>query len=481
MDLLPLSLARRLEVLPRLPEAEVVRFALDVAAALSIAHADGIVHRDIKPDNVMLGSNGEAIVADFGLADAFSIDGDQKSEPGNTGKVMGTPHYFSPEQARGLVLDGRTDLYSLGVMCYRAATGTLPFEGEDWYSVARQHVEDPPVPPRMLVPELTEQFDAIVLRLLAKQPDQRFPSATSLADALLMLPTAPVSRTVGLAPNDASVTQVAFPYVHSVVEPIRRTWRRNTALITLLLAATAAFAFISVPKLNPFRALAAAPDTNTSLVPTTSVDSGAITSGDTASVRPDSVKPTVLAVKPSAIARPTNTMRTPLPPSRVTVTFTAPDSALLLVDNQLVGRGQWEDQLMTGKPYTFKARLASTLPGCRTAESEVTRTFNGAASGDVYIDLLNCGVLLLTVETPDASWALRPLNRSGESKPGRYPGKPQPIVMPEGFYELQVRAERCVDYTDTVTIKRLTDVVADTAKRTIRQICGEYVSQLKRK
>ncbi|MGV3711154.1 MAG: serine/threonine-protein kinase, partial [Gemmatimonas sp.] len=253
MDLLPLSLARRLEVLPRLPESEVVRFALEVAAALSIAHGDGIVHRDIKPDNVMLGANGEAIVADFGLAGAFTKETRGHELDTEGGKVMGTPHYFSPEQARGLDLDGRTDLYSLGVMCYRAATGTLPFEGDDWYAVARQHVEAAPVPPRMLVPELSEGFEAIVLRLMAKKPEQRFSSATQLADALLTLPTAPTSRSVGVTPSSASVTQVAFPYVHAAMEAGTRSWKRRGVLAVVALAVVGGLRVFAMPPLAGLR------------------------------------------------------------------------------------------------------------------------------------------------------------------------------------------------------------------------------------
>ena len=250
MDLMPLTLARRLEVLERLPETEVVRMALDVAAALSIAHADGIVHRDIKPDNVLLGPNGEAVVADFGLAGAFTNNrGKPASEISDPNQVMGTPHYFSPEQARGLELDGRADLYALGVTCYRAATGRVPFEGDDWYTVARQHIEAEVVPPRTLVPELSEGFEAIVMRLLAKSPEQRFATASQLVDALLVLPTAPRSRSLSLVPTDASVTQISSPFIGMAVVPARTTRLRKFVvggIAAIVIATVTVFALPSV-------------------------------------------------------------------------------------------------------------------------------------------------------------------------------------------------------------------------------------------
>jgi len=163
-----------------LPETEVVRTARDIARALAFAHETGIIHRDIKPQNILFREDGSAVLTDFGIARAVagyvSITGKQL--------VLGTPHYVSPEQARGQVLDGRTDLYALGVTMYRAATGELPFRSSDWYELARLHVQEPPPPLREKRPELSRPFEQMVLRCLAKDRDQRYPSAGALADEL---------------------------------------------------------------------------------------------------------------------------------------------------------------------------------------------------------------------------------------------------------------------------------------------------------
>ncbi len=140
MDYLPQGLDGRLEVTPTLPGPVLARLGMDVASALGFAHRQGVVHRDIKPDNILFDEHGNAIVADFGIARALSGSTNQTA----TQMVVGTPHYFAPEQARGRSLDGRADLYSLGVTLYRAASGVLPFPGEDWYAVARAHVEEVP-------------------------------------------------------------------------------------------------------------------------------------------------------------------------------------------------------------------------------------------------------------------------------------------------------------------------------------------------
>jgi len=474
MDLLPLSLARRLEVLPRLPEGEVVRLALDIAAALSIAHADGIVHRDIKPDNVMLGSNGEAIVADFGLADAFTNQsnkiGAQLSGAPNGGKVMGTPHYFSPEQARGLDLDGRTDLYSLGVMCYRAATGTLPFEGDDFYSVAKQHVENAPVPLRMLVPELSEGFEALVLRLLAKQPEQRFATATLLADALLMLPTAPVSRSVGLVPIGASVTQVAFPYVHTAVKPGGSTWRRKTLLGVLGIGVVATVVLLAMPQAGALRDTIR-PDTNAVIPPVEPLNTTRLPAPDSTAATSDSVKPPVLAMK-ALPTRPVTPTRTPATPTRVRVQFSAPDSAILQVNDQVVERGFWEGELPIGKEHRFRARLESPLPGCKSAQIDSNITFTAAQLANVRLNVANCGILLLTIRSTDSFYTLRSRDQQPVAS-GRYYGTPLPLVLRLGVYELQVRTERCTDYSDTVTVERNRLSGSDTVTRDVKQMCGD--------
>ena len=174
------SLAARLDAEPVLSERDTARTAMHIARALAFAHDTGIIHRDIKINNILLHDDGRAILTDFGIARAVA------GYVSSTGKRMtiGTPHYISPEQARGQRLDGRTDVYALGVTMYRSATGQLPFRAGDWFELARLHVEEPPTPPRELRPELSRAFEKIVLTCLEKDRERRYPTARELAEDL---------------------------------------------------------------------------------------------------------------------------------------------------------------------------------------------------------------------------------------------------------------------------------------------------------
>jgi serine/threonine-protein kinase len=202
MPRLAASLAGRLEAVAVLPEAEVIRAARDVARAMAFAHEAGVIHRDIKTQNILFGGDGAAVLTDFGIARAVA------SYVSTTGKqlIIGTPHYVSPEQARGLALDGRTDIYALGVTMYRAATGDLPFRSSDWYELARLHVEEPPEPPRRKRPELSRAFEKIVLTCLEKDRERRYPTAAELADDL-----------GGLLAGKRSTTEVAIGAVRKLL------------------------------------------------------------------------------------------------------------------------------------------------------------------------------------------------------------------------------------------------------------------------
>ena len=154
-----------------LPVREAVELALQVARALGYAHERGIVHRDVKPQNVILNEDGRAKVTDFGIARSLDVDGVTQ-----TGTVLGTSDYIAPEQAQGQSVDAQTDVYSLGVVLYELLTGELPFRGEGFVAVAMQHVSEPPpsvldrrgdVPPRL---------DLAIRRAMAKRPEDRYAS-----------------------------------------------------------------------------------------------------------------------------------------------------------------------------------------------------------------------------------------------------------------------------------------------------------------
>jgi beta-lactam-binding protein with PASTA domain/tRNA A-37 threonylcarbamoyl transferase component Bud32 len=148
-----------------------------VLEALSYSHKAGIVHRDIKPANVMLTPNGGVKVMDFGIARAVA---DTSATMTQTAAVIGTAQYLSPEQARGETVDARSDLYSTGCLLYELLAGRPPFVGDSPVSVAYQHVREAPVPPSQLDPEITPEIDAVVLKALAKDPDDRYQSAAEM-------------------------------------------------------------------------------------------------------------------------------------------------------------------------------------------------------------------------------------------------------------------------------------------------------------
>ena len=157
--------------------------ASDVAEALSSAHSAGLVHRDVKLGNIIVSDDGQVKVADFGIATALAQRaGDNLT---HIGSVMGTATYFSPEQARGKALDGRSDLYSLGIVLYEMIVGKPPFTADTSTAVAVKHVQERPLPPSMLGVTIAQSLEAIILKLLAKNPANRYPRADDLRADLL--------------------------------------------------------------------------------------------------------------------------------------------------------------------------------------------------------------------------------------------------------------------------------------------------------
>ncbi len=153
-----------------------LRVIREIASALNYAHAKGFVHRDVKPDNILLRDDGSAALTDFGIARAS----DSATHMTRTGTVIGTPHYMSPEQARGRALDGRADLYSLGIVLFELLTGRVPFHADDSLAVGIMHITQP-IP---ILPERLQVLQPVLNRLLAKHPEDRFQDGAAVADAI---------------------------------------------------------------------------------------------------------------------------------------------------------------------------------------------------------------------------------------------------------------------------------------------------------
>jgi serine/threonine-protein kinase len=176
------SLQALLERQGRLPLAQVLAVAGDIAGALDYAHAHNVVHRDIKPANVLLEGD-KAVVCDFGVARAIvRATTDQSS---SSGLVFGTAAYMSPEQATGMgEVDARSDIYALGCVIYEMLTGEPAFSGPTPQAIIARHLHEPPRPIRTVRPEITREMEAVVLAALAKEPNSRPASACNLIDAL---------------------------------------------------------------------------------------------------------------------------------------------------------------------------------------------------------------------------------------------------------------------------------------------------------
>ncbi|WP_315308209.1 Stk1 family PASTA domain-containing Ser/Thr kinase [Pseudoramibacter alactolyticus] len=229
----------------RLDYEEATNFIIDVAEALQCAHEHGIIHRDIKPQNIMLTADMTPKVTDFGIARAIT-----SSTITMTNQTMGSVHYISPEQARGGFVDERSDLYSLGIMYYELLTGELPFDEENTVSIAIKHIQEDITPPKTIFPEIPQSVSDVVVRLCQKRPDDRYQDCEELITDLdqIMLNA---SVDLNGSPNngglisDDSLFQVEPEDTagdaadETGIDDLRKKKKRKRVLIGLLVAALA--------------------------------------------------------------------------------------------------------------------------------------------------------------------------------------------------------------------------------------------------
>jgi beta-lactam-binding protein with PASTA domain/tRNA A-37 threonylcarbamoyl transferase component Bud32 len=212
----------------------------EIAGALEFAHRNGVVHRDVKPGNVLITADGDIKVTDFGIARAGTSEALTQ-----TGAVMGTASYFSPEQAQGLTVDGRSDVYSLGVVLYEMVTGAPPFSGESPVAVAYKHVREEPEPPAARAPDLPPDLEQIILTAMAKDPDSRYQTADELrADLLRFVRGQPPlgGPATGLIADGTATAAAAPTHAASVAglheaDPDEHRRKRRGALVAGILGA----------------------------------------------------------------------------------------------------------------------------------------------------------------------------------------------------------------------------------------------------
>ncbi|MER5306881.1 protein kinase [Streptomyces sp. NPDC002773] len=205
-----------------MPADKALKVTADVLAALEVSHEMGLVHRDIKPGNVMTTKRGVVKVMDFGIARAMQSGVTSMTQ---TGMVVGTPQYLSPEQALGRPVDARSDLYSVGIMLFQLLTGRLPFDADSALAIAYAHVQEEPVAPSTVNRAVTPAMDALVARALRKNPNERFPSAAAMRDECLRVLAAGqtgapvIVQGGGPVSSGAGVGSAVFPPVGQTPPP----------------------------------------------------------------------------------------------------------------------------------------------------------------------------------------------------------------------------------------------------------------------
>lgn len=301
------------------PVAEAFAIGAQVASALDFAHKRGLVHRDVKPQNILITPEGVAKVTDFGIARSVSA-----SQLTRTGMVIGTAHYFSPEQAQGKPVEPQSDIYSLGIVLYEMLTAHLPFDADNPVAIAMQHLHSEPPSPWDFNPDLPARAVGVVMRALEKDPARRYRDAAEFAAALRDQSTGSatgatvVTPIVEEEPEQTAVmrpappvrtsTVVAAPAARTMPPPGPNLWRRTLVALGFLLAAAALAALAYFATQNGFG------------MGTTATPTPTATTTPRPTPRPHTATPTIAVEELPTSPPPTDTppplpTHTPLPPT----------------------------------------------------------------------------------------------------------------------------------------------------------------------
>lgn len=425
MDYVPNGLAQRLQLAPTLPDLAVAQVGRDVAAALAFAHREGVIHRDIKVDNILFDAHGNAIVADFGIARAVSGHMQQTG----TNLVVGTPQYFSPEQARGMPVDGRSDIYSLGVTMFRAATGRLPFEGDDWYEIARKQIEDEPPPPRSFNPAITPALERIILTCLAKKPDDRYATADALRSDL--------TRVTGMSPSGEQTIAIPASAAGPMLLRGGKGWSASRRSRIFVASAASVAGILALAAIARGRAEGRPAEPAPRLV---ARDTGtpAAATGASSSRPPPAPPSTVLPPTMDAAHKPH--------PPRAKLMVSAPDDASITVRGAQGparnGRVALRDSLAPGT-YLVSATVQS-VPGCPSAQDSARVTLLAGEAKDVTLTPTACGFLELTAGPPGAHYAV--VQTGGNLRYAGVVPLKAPLMLPAGTYHIDVDMPQCAAY-----------------------------------
>ncbi len=214
----------------RLNACNTIDIALQIAKALQCAHKNNIIHRDIKPDNIMITDDNIVKVMDFGIAKM--ADSHTKT---SSNKVMGSVHYFSPEQAKGLVVDCRTDIYSLGIVMYEMVTGKVPFDAESSISIAMMHIQQPIILPKKIITDLPEPVNKVILKAVEKEPINRFQTSEEMVQAINIIKEE-LDFNKNLNKRSNSATKLMDEVVFNEKPTIKRDKKIIIIISTILLA-----------------------------------------------------------------------------------------------------------------------------------------------------------------------------------------------------------------------------------------------------